>query len=483
MRLALICICSVIACVLAVAQEETQPTIRIAKISLPDPVYTGMPIWMKVESPTGYKIHYPSSTTPNDFYCNEVEVKQDGRLLRPLVGLTAAGRAGAVCGWLGIADIAESTLPIHLQYTLTEPGTYMVRFTRREYRRAKPDIAEQSEWVPLHLKVTPPEMMERWLRGQIATLPVSPGRLLGNALPSLLASRDPRVLRLMIETSYNADPAVAGYAANSLEMFDIEEVRTQLLPVLADRGPNDALGYLFTSSRIAVPIATQIVAASLPYLQSSAPQQVEGAVHILSMMDQPFFHLPSETLARISSAIQADVDFVVAQKNEKAARWIATFLGSTRPPASRALLWKLIDAGLATEQSLICITWIRDPADLPRIAAIVKQDNRSDPHGYEHSSVVMHMQTQYGTMARPYLRDILASSKQTWVRTSAAQGLVQMNDRAGWEFFIEVIRQRPFYRDEMVRWLGDLFPEIRGKDDSTIVPFLESKMTTATAKE
>ena len=148
MRLALICICSVIACVLAVAQEETQPTIRIAKISLPDPVYTEMPIWMKIESPTGYKIHYPSSTTPNDFYCNEVEVKQDGRLLRPLVGLTAAGRAGAVCGWLGIADIAESTLPIHLQYTLTEPGTYMVRFTRREYRRAKPDIAEQSEWCP-----------------------------------------------------------------------------------------------------------------------------------------------------------------------------------------------------------------------------------------------------------------------------------------------------------------------------------------------
>jgi len=204
-----------------------------------------MPIWMQVISPTGYKIHYPSSATPNDFYCNEVEVKQDGRLLRPLIGLPAEGRGGAACGWLGIADIAESKLPIHLEYLLTEPGTYMVRFTRREYRLAKPsrEIAEQSDWTPLYLQVAPPGMIEHWLTNQLSDLPGIPGRLLGDALPSLLASRDRRVLQLMIETSYDADPAVAAYAANSLELFDPEQVRTQLLSVLRERGPNDALGY------------------------------------------------------------------------------------------------------------------------------------------------------------------------------------------------------------------------------------------------
>jgi len=95
---------------------------------------------------------------------------------------------------------------------------------------------------------------------------------------------------------------------------------------------------------------------------------------------------------------------------------------------------------------------------------------------------VMHMQTEYETIARPYLRDILASSKQTWVRTEAAQGLLQMNDRAGWEFFIDVVRQRPFYRDEMVRWLGDVFPVIRDADDDAVITFLESKVATATAQ-
>jgi hypothetical protein len=200
-------------------------------------------------------------------------------------------------------------------------------------------------------------------------------------------------------------------------------------------------------------------------------------------MRDPYFLLSAETVAQIASALQSEVDFVVAQKNDKAAWWIANFLGETRPPGGRVLLWKLIDAELATEQSLICLTWFHDSSDLPQLAGIAKQYNPSDPHGYAHSGVVMHMQTQYGTVALPYLRDILASSKQTWVQTAAAQGLVQMNDRAGWEFFIGVVRQRPFYRDEMVRWLGEVFPVIRDADDAAIITFLTSRLANATAQK
>ena len=138
-------------------------------------------------------------------------------------------------------------------------------------------------------------------------------------------------------------------------------------------------------------------------------------------------------------------------------------------PGTRA--WRLINAGLSTEQSLICITWFHDPSDLPRLAETVKQYNPADPHGSTQAGVVMDMQTQYGVATRPYLREILSSSKQTFVRAAAAKGLVQMNDRAGWEFFLEVAKERPFYRDEMVRWLGDMFPAIRDTDDGAIVSF------------
>lgn len=105
--------------VLIVSVAQNAPTIPVAKISLPDPAFVGMPIWMQVESPTNYTIRYPASTTPNDFYCNEVEVQQNGRLLSPLKGVPPGGRGGPACGFLGVADIAQSKRPIHLQYPLT----------------------------------------------------------------------------------------------------------------------------------------------------------------------------------------------------------------------------------------------------------------------------------------------------------------------------------------------------------------------------
>jgi hypothetical protein len=66
------------------------------------------------------------------------------------------------------------------------------------------------------------------------------------------------------------------------------------------------------------------------------------------------------------------------------------------------------------------------------------------------------------------------------VRTAAAKGLVQLNDRAGWEFFVGVLNDRPFYRGEMVQWLGDVFPALRGANDSTILAYLDSRLATST---
>jgi len=472
----------VVTCAFSAPCQEIKPGVGVANISLPDPAYIGMPIWIKVESPTGYRIHYPSSTTPNDFHCYQVEVKRDGRFLQPRIGFPTGASTGAPCGWLGVADIADSKLPIHLQYPFTQPGTYLVRFTRRAYEPGRGmQIAEQSDWVPLVVRAAPPGVVERWLRSELAKVQgASPGRLLGEVLPSLLASRNPRVLRTMIDTSYGGNSAVAEYAANSLRLFDPEPTRMQLLAVIQQRGPNDALGWLFSSDADLVrPIAPQIVQASLPYLRSREPSEVEAAFHVLMNLRDAHFGLSSDSVRRIEQALRGDLDFIIAQRNDKAAWWIANFLGQTRPASGREALWKLVGAGLATEQSLSCITWFRDPADLPRLTSIAEQYDSSDPYGYKHSSFVEELGTEYGTAARPYLRDILASSRQIWVRTEAAKALVLIDDRAGWEFFAGVLKQRPFYRDEMVRWLRIAFPAIRNADDVQILGFIQSKVKNA----
>jgi hypothetical protein len=468
----------------AVSAQQSPSQIPVSKIVLPDPAYIGMPIWLQVQSPTDYLVRYPSSTTANDFDCYKIEVMRNGVTVPPVIGLPAAGRAGPVCGWLSVAGIADAgaKLPLHLQYPLTETGTYMVRFTRSQLGRdLKMEIGEQSDWVPMHVLHAPPEMVESWLRNTLAKLPHSPGALLGDALPSLLVSRDSRVLQVMIETSYNSNDALARYAADSLQLFDPEQVRPALVSALRRRGSNEALGYLFASrGGLIKPIVPEIIRASLPRLHSTNPAEVASSIQVLNVLRQPYFALSPADLSQISQAVQGELDAVIAQRNEKAASLLAQFLASTPATVGRPMLWKLIDADLATEQSMICVTWYRDKSDLPRLTAILKQKKPSDPDGREHSGVTGDLQPRYGSDARPYLRQLLASSNQIWVRTAAAQGLVQINDRAGWEFFVGVISDRPFYRaamvQSMVQWLNDIFPALRGSDDATILSYLNSRL-------
>jgi len=466
-------------CLPLLAQGDNRPA-AAAHITFRTSGYAGMPIWMRVESDSGYKIHYPSSANPRDFYCNQVEVKKDDRPLAPSLMLPSGPRNGPACGWLGIADIAESELPIHLQYDFTQPGTYMVRFSRRTYQQGKLGVVEQSEWTALQLRPAPPAEIENWLTARLASLPNSAGRLLGDALPSLLASRDSRVLELMVQMSYHQDPAVALYAANSLGMFDPVKVRAQVLEALRQKGSNDALTYLLNSGgRLLEPLIPDILEAALEHMKSTDPVHLARSLHTLTTLRNPYFKLPDATLAKMDTAVRESLDVVIAQRNNEAAWSIANYLGQTRFSGSRDMLWRLIDAQLASEQSLICVTWFRDSSDLPRLSAIAKTYDAGDPHGYQHSSVVMHMQTQYGSAARPYLREILNSSKQTWVRTAAAQGLVQLNDRAGWGFFADMIREKPFYRDEMMRWLGNLYPDLRDADDATAADRIHARIAAA----
>jgi hypothetical protein len=132
---------------------------------------------------------------------------------------------------------------------------------------------------------------------------------------------------------------------------------------------------------------------------------------------------------------------------------------------------------LAEEQALICVTWMKDPADLPRLATILSTYDAADPNGSRRSAVFYGMKA-YGPAAQPYFRRVLADSRQAFVRTSAAEELALMNDPAGWRFFRTMIDERPFYYDEMVRWLKGSFTEINDADEQGLKEFLDRKIQT-----
>jgi hypothetical protein len=280
-----------------------------------------------------------------------------------------------------------------------------------------------------------------------------------------------------LQQTYNTDQIVGIYAGNSLPLFDPELVRQEMISVLTSEGPNDYLAYAFSSSEdIVKPIGEQFAAVALANLDSHSPQRVLGAIHTLVLLSDPSFGLRPETLHNVSRSLDSSVDHVAGQRNEKAAGWLANYFGQKRTAETHQLLWKLVDANLATEQSLICTTWFKDANDLPKLTTLTETYDPDDPHGYRHADVADGIGS-YGREAIPHLHRLLQNSRQTWVLTSTAKELVSMNDPGGFRFFIAMLKDKPFYTNELSGWLKQTFPVLKAADDSRMIAFLEEKIS------
>jgi hypothetical protein len=463
----------------AIASDTVQG-IQKVRISFTSPAYVGMPIWLTVESDKPNKIHYPASTTPTDFGCNQVEVQHNGTKLIPVhLPLSGGGYSGPACGWVSAPGSPESRLPLHLQYPIIEPGVYLVRYTRSEYAHGQNEVTDQSQWTPLEVQRPALGGVDQWLASELSSSPTSPGLIVGDFLPSLLASRARAALHAVLEETYSSDQIIGMYAGSSLPLFDPELVRQETLSVLKSEGPNEFLAYAFGSSgEILKPISEQLAAVALANLSSDNPQRVLGAIHSLVLLSDPSFRLGAETMHNVSQSLDSSVGHVVSQRNEKAVWWLANYFGQKRTAETHQSLWKMADANLAVEQSLICITWFKAASDLPKLTTVTETYDPDDPHGYRHASVADGIGS-YGQIALPYLHRLLLNSRQTWVRTSTAKALVSMNDPAGFQFFIAMLKDKPFYTNELIDWLKDTFPTLKTADDSRITAFLQEKISHA----
>jgi len=113
---------------------------------------------------------------------------------------------------------------------------------------------------------------------------------------------------------------------------------------------------------------------------------------------------------------------------------------------------------------------------LPKLTAMVTKTEEGNRHGAMQANVISDMGHEYGAASRPFMKQILNEANEEFARTAAAQQLVLMNDAAGLQFFRTMMDLRPFYYDEMVRWLQGQFPEIRNADRQSMAKFLEGKI-------
>jgi hypothetical protein len=203
-----------------------------AYIAVQGTAYVHMPVWIEADQPMPYDIFYPYLTWPWDFGGYQLEVRRNGKLLPQIKPTPTGGIAGGMT--VAPTDSPRSRLPLHLLYHFDQPGTYFVRLTA--WRIVPPEfrthqVACQSDWTDVVVKPVSEAQHEAWLQAEAAKIPsATPGQLVGDIIPSLLAWPDEKALAILLPLRNHPNDLVRNYVTQSLAAFDPDLVQRTIPP-------------------------------------------------------------------------------------------------------------------------------------------------------------------------------------------------------------------------------------------------------------
>jgi hypothetical protein len=448
----------------------------MATLSFEDPLRVGGPIWVHVESPKGAQafVQYPVGVEPDNLGCHEFEVRRNGELLPRIALRRSSGMAkGLSCGNIGIPGHPmkhPGRLPLHLQYRFETPGIYEVRYTRKadQFGPRSADVLFRSAWT--RMEVGPAAAPTN-----IGALPQDPADALSDFLPGILGTDwgllDRERLSAVLEYLYHSEETVRQYAAFGLDYWPDDEIQRRLSELARTKGLSDVV---VNRALSASPLLAE---AALSHLRSDNPILLRGAVAAASRVllfdrDRLF---SSAAKSKAENALLAASGHVVRIGDGQTLINFASALGGMRNERSHQLLWDFVQRRVAYEQSLIAVTWRKDLKDLPRLAAILDAPATGDPLGSELSSLPYALRKAYGAAALPVLENALKKSGYVWVRTNCARELILEDRPSGFAFVAAAIEQHRQYKREMIAFVQDRFPELRGADEAAILAFLKKR--------
>jgi hypothetical protein len=480
---------TIMAVILPVLARAQQSTIENFTIHVDEPVYTDLPVWTKANLSFPWIARYPFSADPGDFGPNKLEVERNGQSLssRPSFYSASFPSSGLLDGSIPPPDSPANRLPLHLRYTITEPGTYSVRWTEVRHipknGHLQAVVVAQSNWLTFEVKRSTAELREAWLQKQVSAAPSDPGRLVGDFLPSLLGGApDARVLRIVLDQLYSTDAVVSDYALGSLSLFPKDEMLNAAIDLLHRHGPSDAMALLISWNRTSLQDRKEdMVGIALPYLNSNNDPQVAAALKLLGfVVHSGQFSWPagSRLPGEADRAVLALAPELV-RRGGAVSPALAVYLGALRTNRSRQLLWQLAERPeLEHEEALIALTRIDDQRDLSRLAGLLVKPGDADAYGRDRASLPYHLMRAYGDRATPYLERALSESPYLFVRTQCAEQLALKGRPIAFRFFLDAVEKDRFYKPELVTWLKDNFPKDlpRNANDEEVIAFLNSRL-------
>ena len=120
----------------------------------------------------------------------------------------------------------------------------------------------------------------------------------------------------------------------------------------------------------------------------------------------------------------------------------------------------------------------RSLPDLSKLAQLTLQPASRLERGYEFASLPYALHNAFGDAAIPYLDSMLERSEFTWVRTNSARELMLASRSEGFAFVADAISNGRAYRQEMIQFVRDQFPELRQADDAALLKFVQARAAT-----
>jgi len=458
--------------------------VESATLSLDGPARVGMPVWLKLKAPYNRDsgIRYPFMIFPASFGCNEVEVRRDGMLLRRIadVGKQAVGgivMSGNPCGWLGFRSEPhfKDRFPLHLQYRFDQPGTYEVQLSeRRPFSDAAGSVA--IPWTKIEILPADAGARKQWLADKIAHAPSDAADLLADFLPSILGNPDEETLLALRPYLYHPDRLVREYAKYGLTYWPADQVGPKIWEWIRAQGPSDATVDFFLHLKdFSAPHAAELAELSIPYLQLNSAVLVYGALRVLSAIVLPADSGASpDVRARAGDAMIRAAEHIIQIDPENVNEFVAD-VGQLRDERAHDLLWDLANRRVGHGQALIALTWLKSLPDLSKLAQLTLQPASRLERGYEFASLPYALHNAFGDAAIPYLDSMLERSEFTWVRTNSARELMLASRSEGFAFVADAISNGRAYRQEMIQFVRDQFPELRQADDAALLKFVQAR--------
>jgi len=447
-------------------------------LSLAGPAYVHMPVWIEVDRFRADVISYPYSLDPRNFGGGRVEVRFNGIMLKPFENPQSDGPmvfAGLLNGSIAPADSPRGRLPLHLQYRFDVPGRYEIRFigTRMEPepgRGIQNVQVDESDWTEIEILPYSDAEREKWIEERIAKMPTSPGLLVGDAIPDLLAVHDALALSAILPELYDRDELVRRFTAASLTMFDSALLAKQMTALVREKGPTEEITRIVDQHEELFVGGHQAFRATLPQsLNSDSALAQAGALQYLIWEENHDWGKTPEIRNQRTDLVLKAAPAILDRGNANLQQLLAEALGSIKTDASRDLLWKMIESGKSEGQSRIALTWIGDARDLPRLAALLTQANSTD------SSLPYSLHRAYGDAALPWLDRAARDTKQIGVRIACARELVLASRVEGFRYLLEATTETPSAKREVVQFIRDRFPDLRDAPEDAALAFLKSK--------